>query len=1102
MLWLGLGGSAAAAATLGEWQNEAARVRVLAENDAPRAYEEARQLQAALAADAPAADRARVLNLLSRIEAYLALTEPSAEHAQRAFDLATEHGDRVGQAEAHLNVALNAINQGRLDAMVTATNQSVTVLEGVDRPDLLGEALLRMTVMYRRFEQFEECVAVAVQAMEIARRSNNALALTFAHQGLALAFDQSFRVAEMREHHQQMRFQAQLAHSRLLEAFAVMGLAGAATSSGDLAGGERSSREAVALFRAVGAPFAESFGQYGLAENLRQQGRHDEALALLDDNLTIYAKYPNRIGLWFSLNARSALYETLGNIVAAGADAERAYAVAKDLGHAIYTSGSALRLAAIAAASGDHQRAYALSVEARELSSKATREKAGVRMLQLVKRYESEGRQRQIDELTRRNQQQTAELRQRELQQRWLWTVLAASVAVSAVAAYFLQRLRRSHRLLAELNAQLEHSRDAIRDLNAGLEERVQARTAQLRQQARYLRTLIDMLPMWAWFKDTKSRYLVTNHAHAQARGHSAEEMVGKSDFELLPPELAHTSQADDAQVMADRERKTAEEPISDGTGIVWMETYKAPVLDDDGTLLGTVGVARNVSERKATEAAREAALSEARRLARLRSDFLAQMSHELRTPMNAILGFAQLLQGDRQLNEQQARGVAMIRQSGQHLLALINDILDLTRIDAGKLELHPAEVELSAFLLVVADIIRVKADEKKLQFSVQTAADLPGSVRIDEMRLRQILLNLLSNAVKFTDTGHVTLRVRTVSPPQQDSQGATVRLRFEVEDSGIGMNGAQLARIFQPFEQVADLQRRSDGAGLGLAISRQLVRLMGGDIQVSSDAGKGSRFWFELDLAGRESQAAAAFALGRVVGYEGPRRKILVVDDAPQLRALLADALGVAGFVVEEASDGQQGLERAQAWRPDLVVMDVSMPVMDGLEATRRLRQLSGLEHVPIIQTSASGAPDAEARSLACGADAFMPKPIDQTGLMKAIGQHLALNWIHEGAAPAGEPAPPAPPGDSDLVVPPPEEMEVLFRLARIGSMRDIRARADHLQALDPRYEAFSAQLRRLADGYQSRAIVALVEPYCEATTGPAPGLRPSVQSISRQGG
>jgi PAS domain S-box-containing protein len=860
--------SRAAPISLDAWRAEATRIRLLAENDAPRAYHAAQQLQANLPSQATAVDRARALNLLSRVETYLALTEQAAAHAREAFELATRNGDRVGQAESDLNVALISINQGRLDEMVAATQNSVAALEGTNRPDLLGEALLRTTGMYRRFEQFNEQVAVAVQAMEIAHRSNNPLVLTYAHQGMAIAYDQSDRYLEAGKEYSQMRVQARAAHSLLQEAFAVSGLAGVSVKTGNLQAAEQLTRESLTMFREVGAPFALSYGLYGLADLLAKQGRYQEALGNLEEALDIYRRYPNRISQWFALNARSADYQALGELDKADADARSAYALAKDLGAALYLSGSATRLASIAAAKKNYQRAYALAVEASELTAKAAHDKAGPRVVQLINRYESESKQREINELTRRSERQSAQLLQRELQQRWLWTVLVGAVLALVGAGLFLIRLRHSQLQLQALNLQLQRSESDIRGLNTELEQRVQIRTLEARQQARYLRTLIDTLPMWAWLKDTHSRYVIVNHAHAAARGHTVAAMEGQSDLQLLPPALAQQQLADDLDVMASQQRKTTEECLENDDGGVWMETYKAAVLDDDGTVLGTVGVARNISERKAAEEAREVALTEARRLARQRSQFLAQMSHELRTPLNAIMGFAQILRRDASLAERAARAVRIIDESGQHLLGLINDILDLARIDAAKLELLPAETNLLAFLQIVCDTIQVKADDKGLRFAFEPAPDLPDTVWVDEKRLRQVLLNLLSNAVKFSDSGGVILRVaRLPTAAVGNRADVAVRLGFEVEDQGIGMSEAEQARAFQPFEQMADAKRREGGAGLGLAISRQLVHLMGGEISVRSRPGEGSVFGFEIEVPVTQAQAPASLGQGAPIG-------------------------------------------------------------------------------------------------------------------------------------------------------------------------------------------------------------------------------------------
>jgi signal transduction histidine kinase/CheY-like chemotaxis protein len=477
--------------------------------------------------------------------------------------------------------------------------------------------------------------------------------------------------------------------------------------------------------------------------------------------------------------------------------------------------------------------------------------------------------------------------------------------------------------------------------------------------------------------------------------------------------------------------------------------------------------------ERKAAEAAREAALAEAVGLARQRSNFLAQMSHELRTPLNAIIGYAQLLKRDKHLlNDRQAAGLATIHESGQHLLTLINDILDLARVEAGRMGLYPATVHLGAFLQVVVDIMRVKAEEKGLGFEYALAPDVPAAVTIDETRLRQVLLNLLGNAVKFTDRGTVSLRVARV-PAASGDDG--VRLRFEVADTGIGMSAQQRGRLFHPFEQVADVPRRAGGTGLGLAISQQLVRLMGGTIDVASEPGKGSAFWFELAVPVATGSPVNAPPPRTIVGYEGERKRLLIVDDVPQNRAMLVDLLQSVGFVVAAAENGLECLVLLDSFKPDLIVMDVMMPVIDGNETTRRIRRMPAWSRVPVIAVTASATQDDEARCREAGADAFVPKPVEHDVLLRTVGTLLALTWI------AGGPAPEAPQEEEEvaLVVPPTDEIEVLWQLVRIGNMRRIREQAGHLRTLDPAYAPFADHLEALARGYHSKDLAAFVARY-----------------------
>jgi signal transduction histidine kinase/CheY-like chemotaxis protein len=474
------------------------------------------------------------------------------------------------------------------------------------------------------------------------------------------------------------------------------------------------------------------------------------------------------------------------------------------------------------------------------------------------------------------------------------------------------------------------------------------------------------------------------------------------------------------------------------------------------------------------------AAEREARRAAeaanRAKGEFLANMSHELRTPLNGILGYAQILRRDKTLGERQREGLGVIQASGEHLLTLINDILDFARIEAGKLRLDIVDVPLADLLRGIAEMISVKAEQKHLEFVCETVPDMPWGVRADERRLRQVLLNLLANAVKFTDHGRVSLRV---------APAPFSRVRFDIADTGVGIGEDQQDIIFHPFEQVGEPGRRAGGAGLGLAISRQFVQSMGGDIRVESRVGEGSTFWFELGVAQAPSGAAQVPSTRIVTGYAGARRKVLVIDDVAINRAVALDMLRQVGFETSEAASGLEGLRKAEAEPPSLVLTDIVMPGLDGLETTRRLRRLPGLAELPIIAVSASPSGSDRKRSLEAGANAFLPKPIDLDKLLAQIAALMNLEWIYESGARAGPPGLPAPPGDPSCAVPP-HEMENLHRLARLGDMREITQWAERIAALDARYGAFAAQLCELAKRYQSKAILQFVEQHLERRQAP----------------
>lgn len=482
---------------------------------------------------------------------------------------------------------------------------------------------------------------------------------------------------------------------------------------------------------------------------------------------------------------------------------------------------------------------------------------------------------------------------------------------------------------------------------------------------------------------------------------------------------------------------------------------------------------------------AKEEALSlagKAEEANKAKSRFLANMSHELRTPLNSILGYAQIFlrqQSDTDL----ARGLATIRQSAEHLLTLINDILDTAKIEAGKVALSPAPVQPDTFLENLIGVIRSKAEIKGLSVELQTPAPLPAGVLVDPTRLRQVLLNLMNNAVKFTDNGGVVLRVTCPNPETRaayDQPGPGLRLRFEVFDTGIGIAADQLERIFSPFEQVSDTGRKSDGTGLGLFISRQLVALMGGDITVESEPGRGSVFAFEIVAHPVSIAPETDSDDDRIItGYNGPRLKVLVVDDIASNRAMLADMLRPVGFDVTEAADGRQAVSSALENRPDLVLMDRHMPRMDGLTAMAQMRRMPELKKIRAIAVSASVSKEDRKKVLPTDFDGFVSKPVRWRRLATLLQACLNLEWQYAGEKEQTEEGPVA---FQALTPPPMEELAIIQNLAMMGDMKAIILQAEHIENLDARYTPFALRLRRLAEAFEDEQIRILARHYMES--------------------
>ena len=470
------------------------------------------------------------------------------------------------------------------------------------------------------------------------------------------------------------------------------------------------------------------------------------------------------------------------------------------------------------------------------------------------------------------------------------------------------------------------------------------------------------------------------------------------------------------------------------------------------------------------------------------KSAFLANMSHELRTPLNGILGYAQILRHQPDLSAMMHDGLNIIYQSGQHLLTLINDILDLAKIEARKVELYPAELALANFLDGVGGMMRMRAQENNVRLVVECDPCLPASIQADEKRLRQVMLNLLGNAVKFTNSGGtVTLRVTSFDSAQNDRHGERSRtIRFEVVDTGVGMTPAQIDRLFQPFEQVGEGSRRAEGTGLGLAISKQLVELMGGTIQVTSAPGHGSTFWFEVAFPVAEvTTSKPSVNLGEIIGYTAARPlKLLVVDDLAEIRGMLRDLLTPLGFVVTLAEDGQDGVNKAQASHPDGILMDLMMPVLTGFEAVHTLRQQPDFQQTPIIAMSASVFDMDQAKSRLAGCDAFLPKPIATEKLFDLLARLLHVVWRY--AAPATSEVSPASAAEAsaDIVPPLPADLEALYELAVLGKVFEIQTYVERLEAQDDRYRPFARKIWDMAQAFEDQQIGTFVKYYLEHTS------------------
>jgi PAS domain S-box-containing protein len=541
-------------------------------------------------------------------------------------------------------------------------------------------------------------------------------------------------------------------------------------------------------------------------------------------------------------------------------------------------------------------------------------------------------------------------------QQTYIWSLVGVAIAFALPVLYLVARLR------------------AVR------------RSGDDRQSGEraLLRTVIDNVPDFIYAKDVNGRFVVANIAVARNLGMTPDQLLGKHDLDLFPQDIARSFHEDEqALIRSGQPLVDREEIVTDATGRARdFLTSKIPVLNEAGRVTGLVGIGRDVTLRTRMVTEMRSAREAAEAANRSKSEFLANMSHEIRTPINGVLGMAELLL-DTALDHTQRDYARTIHESGKALLTVINDILDFSKIEAGKLDIEQVDMDLRTTVEDVARMIAFQAHRKRLELTLDIDPALPGAVKGDPGRLRQILTNLGGNAVKFTSAGEVAIEAKVL-----ESTATGTHVRFEVRDTGIGIPADRIERLFQPFSQVdASTTRQFGGTGLGLSIVRRLVDLMGGQCGVSSVAGSGSTFWFTLHFAVSSYDIQQAIRIPQTL----KDRRVLVVDDNQTNLKILAAQMTRCGMLakcVSSATSAMEALRAAAAeGRPyEVALLDHDMPVIDGSQLGRLIHDDPAINSVRLVLLTSSGQPGESSRFSRMGFAAYLLKPVSHGDLLDAL--------------------------------------------------------------------------------------------------------------------
>jgi len=658
-----------------------------------------------------------------------------------------------------------------------------------------------------------------------------------------------------------------------------------------------------------------------------------------------------------------------------------------------------------------------------------------------------------------------------------------------------------------------------VREQNVMLEKKVEERTRDLKDSEARFRGLSEST-FEGVFIHEQGTILEVNQAAVELFGYQRSELLGQDVLKLVSP--ASREAVSQHMIQKDETPYEVEGLRKDGS-IFPLEVH-GKMIPYQGREVRVAAV-RDITLRKQTEETLRQAKQKAESANRAKSTFLANMSHELRTPLNVILGFGQIMALSEGLSAEHQEQVRTINRSGEHLLTLINQVLELSKIEAGRITLDAQPFDLYHLLADVENMFRLRAQKKGLQLIFERASDTSQYICTDEVKLRQVLINLLSNAVKFTEEGRVTLRIANCElrneptpHPSQEGKSEIRNLKFEIEDTGPGIAPEEVASLFEAFVQTtAGIVSRA-GTGLGLAISRKFVQLMDGDITVESEVGRGTVFRFDIQVEGVDAQAIPGQAPTRhVVALEPnqPHYRILIVDDQQDNRQVLVNLLHFPEFALREARNGQEAVEIWETWEPHLIFMDIRMPVMDGYEATKRIRRAeeqkvrraegkksreaeeqkaegsdqypvssdqhpaSSIQHQTIIiALTASSFEEEKAVVLAAGCDDFVRKPFHADILFEVMAKHLGVRYVYKESK--GQQAKDEGQTLTDALMPqalaalPPELLENLEQVAvRLNAKMVDQA----IEVIRPHNASVADTLARLAERFQYDQILTFIQ-------------------------